>query len=34
LEEKIDEVEERLMGFGESIEKFDLYNYLSQVKNK
>lgn len=32
LEEKIDEVEERLMDFGESIEKFDLYNYLSQVK--
>ena len=34
LEEKIDEVEERLMDFGESIEKFDLYNYLSQVKKK
>lgn len=34
LKEKIDEVEERLMDFGESIEKFDLYNYLSQVKNK
>ncbi|WP_333597843.1 restriction system-associated AAA family ATPase [Chryseobacterium flavum] len=31
---KIDEIEERLMGFGESIEKFDLYNYLSQVKKK
>lgn len=34
LEEKIDEVEERLMDFGESIEKFDLYNYLSQIKLK
>ncbi|KAA2215622.1 restriction system-associated AAA family ATPase [Chryseobacterium sediminis] len=34
LAEKIDEIEERLMGFGESIEKFDLYNYLSQVKKK
>lgn len=34
LDEKIDEVEERLMDFGESIEKFDLYNYLSQVKKK
>lgn len=34
LAEKIDEVEERLMDFGESIEKFDLYNYLSQVKKK
>lgn len=34
LEEKIDEVEERLMDFGESIEKFDLYNYLSQVKKQ
>ncbi|WP_294262902.1 restriction system-associated AAA family ATPase [uncultured Chryseobacterium sp.] len=34
LEEKIDEVEERLLDFGESIEKFDLYNYLSQMKKK
>lgn len=30
--EKIDEIEERLLDFGESIEKFDLYNYLSQIK--
>lgn len=30
--EKIDEIESRLLDFEESIEKFDLYNYLSQVK--
>lgn len=29
---KIDEIEERLVDFGESIEKFDLYNYISQIK--
>lgn len=34
LEEKIDEIEERLVDFGESIEKFDLHNYLSQLKKK
>lgn len=32
--EKIDEIEERLVDFGESVEKFDLYNYLSTVKKK
>lgn len=32
--EKIDEIEERLVDFGESVEKFDLYNYLSSIKKK
>lgn len=32
--EKIDEIEERLVDFGESVEKFDLYNYLSTIKKK
>lgn len=34
LDKKIDEIEERLLDFGESIEKFDLYNYLSTLKKK
>jgi restriction system-associated AAA family ATPase len=31
-EERIDAIKERLLDFGESVEKFDLYNYLSQFK--
>lgn len=30
-EERIDAIKERLLDFGESVEKFDLYNYLSQL---
>lgn len=28
---RIDEIKERLLDFGESVEKFDLYNYLGQL---
>jgi restriction system-associated AAA family ATPase len=30
----IDAIEERLIDFGESVEKFDMYNYLSNIKKK
>ncbi|RRA98628.1 restriction system-associated AAA family ATPase [Larkinella rosea] len=32
--ERIDEIKERLLDFGESVEKFDLYNYLSQLNSE
>jgi SpoU rRNA methylase family enzyme len=30
---RIEEAKEKLLDFGESIEKFDLYSYLRKVEN-